>query len=226
MIQLQERVNPQADDTGFTIIESLIAIIVVAILLTAIAPVIVISTASRVHSRRVELATQAAKTYIDGVTSGSIESPPITKKDNNLIAEVKAPSGNLNCRKDNDYCSTPTDKTYQLYCLDGSGDGKCTKDGSGDMLVQAFAYNPNNDEADRGYRLGIRVYRSDAFKDGKSLEKSEGEKKATQSAFSGGLGKLKAPLLEMTTDIASRNTTFADFCSRLEDSKNTYSKCK
>ncbi|MDJ0696180.1 hormogonium polysaccharide secretion pseudopilin HpsB [Mastigocoleus sp. MO_188.B34] len=227
MTQLKlQRIQPHSGEAGFTIIESLIAIIVVGILLTAIAPVIVLSVGTRVQSKRVELATQAAKTYIDGVTSGSIESPPITQKDSNLIAQVNAPSGNLNCKTDNEYCSSPKDKTYQVYCLDGSGDGTCKKDDPKDMLVQAFAYNPSTDEANSGYRLGIRVYRADAFKDGKSLEKSDDKKKATQSSFSGAISKLKAPLLEMTTDIASRNTTFADFCSRLENNKNTNSQCK
>lgn len=231
MIQLKPQgIQSQSNETGFTIIESLIAIVVVSILLTAIAPVIVLSVGTRVQSRRVELATQAAKTYIDGVTSGSIASPPITKKDskkedNNLLGEFNTPSGNLNCTKDNEYCSGPKDKTYELYCLDGSGDGKCTKDEPKDMLIQAFAYNPNTDEASKGYRLGIRVYRGDAFKDGKSLEKSTTDKKATQSTFTAGVGKLRAPLLEMTTDIASRNTTFADFCSRLK-SKNSNSNCQ
>lgn len=229
MIQLQfQRITPQSGEAGFTIIESLIAIIVVGILLTAIAPVIVLSVGTRVQSRRVELATQAAKSYIDGVASGSITPPPITKKDSNLIAEVKAPFGNLTCQKDNEYCSAPKDKTYQLYCFDGSGDGKCKKEESKDILVQAFAYNPSTDEANSGYRLGIRVYRADGFKDGKSLDKNEKNKKTTQSTFTGGVGKLKVPLLEMTTDIASRNTTFADFCSRLEEGTktNTNSNCK
>jgi len=62
-------------ESGFTIIESLVALLVVAILLTAIAPVIVLATATRVQSRRVELSTQAAKTFIDGVRTGAITAP-------------------------------------------------------------------------------------------------------------------------------------------------------
>ncbi|MEH2385195.1 MAG: hormogonium polysaccharide secretion pseudopilin HpsB [Nostoc sp.] len=64
-----------AGESGFTIIESLVALLVVAILLTAIAPVIVLATATRVQSRRVELATQAAKTFIDGIRTGAITAP-------------------------------------------------------------------------------------------------------------------------------------------------------
>jgi prepilin-type N-terminal cleavage/methylation domain-containing protein len=57
----------QSSESGFTIIESLVAILVASILLAAIAPVLVISTATRVQARRIELATQAAKAFVDGV---------------------------------------------------------------------------------------------------------------------------------------------------------------
>ena len=47
--------------------------------MTAIAPVLAISVATRVQARRVELATAAAKAYIDGntviVNSDSIKNP-------------------------------------------------------------------------------------------------------------------------------------------------------
>ncbi|MEH1998094.1 MAG: prepilin-type N-terminal cleavage/methylation domain-containing protein [Nostoc sp.] len=70
----QQQIQPSGE-SGFTIIESLVALLVVAILLTAIAPVIVLATATRVQSRRVELATQAAKTFIDGIRTGAITAP-------------------------------------------------------------------------------------------------------------------------------------------------------
>ena len=59
-------------DSGFTIIESLMAIVVVAMLLASITPILIISTSIRVQSRRIEKATQAANTFIDGVKAGSI----------------------------------------------------------------------------------------------------------------------------------------------------------
>ncbi len=65
--------------SGFTIVESLMAIVVVGILLTVIAPVITLSVATRVQARRVELATQAVKTYIDGIRTGAIAAPSHTQ---------------------------------------------------------------------------------------------------------------------------------------------------
>ena len=224
--QLQQ-LNSQKNQAGFTIIESLVAVIVLGILMTAIAPTIVLSTATRVQSRRIELATLAARSYIDGVSSGNIPAPPISKTKTN---DVKVPGGTLNCndlKKDTGYCSSPIDKSsYKVYCVDGTGDGECTKEESKDFIVQAFGYNEFSTTASSGYKLSVRVYRADALKDNGVLEKSDEKKKATQSAFTGGMGKRKAPLVEITTEItATGETTFKSYCSRLNSSSNTNSDC-
>lgn len=100
--------TPPSTQSGFTLIESLLAIMIVSILMVGIAPVIVLSVATRVQARRVELGTQAARTYIDGVRSGKITIPkntvlleqigtdPITgekifKYDRDEFAEVSPP---------------------------------------------------------------------------------------------------------------------------------------
>lgn len=46
---------------GVTLLESLVAMLVVGILMTAIAPLIALSAAARVQARRVDQATQAAR---------------------------------------------------------------------------------------------------------------------------------------------------------------------
>ncbi|HAA33023.1 MAG TPA: hypothetical protein DCE56_41525, partial [Cyanobacteria bacterium UBA8553] len=73
----QQQLSTQSSQSGFTIIESLLALMVVAALLVAISPVLVLATANRVQAKRVELATNAAKAYIDGVRSGTIVPPPL-----------------------------------------------------------------------------------------------------------------------------------------------------
>lgn len=220
-LQLFLNKNNQA---GFTIVESLVAVIVLGILMAAIAPTIVLSTATRIQSRRVELATQAARAYIDGVSTGNIPAPPVSKTET-----VKPPRVSLSCREkdlenNKGYCSSPKDSTYRVFCVDGDADNECSKDNPKDMIVQASGFNSNSDEAARGYKMSIRVYRADAFKDSKPLETNENEAKkggkATQSSFNGGLGKSKAPLVEMTTEIVSSRTSFEDYCSRLETYKN------
>ena len=55
--------------------KGLVAMIMVAALMSAIGSVIALSVGIRIQARRVELATRAAKSYIDGLNSGVI-SPP------------------------------------------------------------------------------------------------------------------------------------------------------
>ena len=208
---------------GFTIIESLVAVIVLGILMTAIAPTIVLSTATRVQSRRVELATQAARAYIDGVSSGNIPAPPIS-----TTSSVAVPETSLSCDNptaDQGYCSSPgDDSSYKVFCVDGTGDGICSEEESKDLIVQAFGFNQNSTEASRGYKLNVRIYRADAFQGSDALIKNDENTKVTQSTFTGGLGQRKAPLVEMTTEIVTDQTTFEHFCARL-DGDNDNSQC-
>lgn len=231
-----EKLTPSANQAGFTIIESLMAIIVVSILMIAIAPVIVLSVATRVQARRVEMATQAAQGYIDALRAETIDAPPIntaTASDQIIekLKNIPAPIENtLDCNASSQYCAEPPIPSnpvsdYQLYCVDGNGGG-CTNDNFKDMIVQAFGVNTdttsstslspqevNQERAEQGYHVGIRVYRADAF-GSTTLEKSDGEREST---FTGGTGlkPQQQPLIELTTEIVPEGTTYTDFCSRV-----------
>ena len=214
--------SPCPCQSGFTIVESLMAIVVVGILMTVIAPVITLSVASRVQSRRVELASQAVKTYIDGIRTGAIAAPNHTVSLNeidsttkqfssqrNSFANIDAPRIGLTCTASqavNLYCQNTS--TSSLYCIDLDSEG-CSNTSSKDIVIQAFRTNNA-----QNYILGLRVYRSDAFSDNTALKtyKQTGIKQAT---FTGGLGDRKAPLVEMTTEISTEQTRFRDFCDRL-----------
>src|SRR6476661_831556 len=86
-----------SSESGFTLIESLMAVIVVSVLLVGIFPIIAFSVGTRVQARRVELATQAAKTYIDGVRSGAIVAPPINSTITLTNISVPISTGTLTC---------------------------------------------------------------------------------------------------------------------------------
>jgi prepilin-type N-terminal cleavage/methylation domain-containing protein len=218
-LQLLRKLLNQSQDSGFTIIESLIAILVTSILLTAISPVIVISTATRVQSRRVELAIQAARTYIDGVQTKTIDPPGEPANLLTNLDEFNAPTaGSLTCNA-NEYCTVPATPAQNLFCVDGDGDGKCQSDTSKDLVIQVFRYNKDTKDSQSGYQLGLRVYRADAFKDSTALKKNapnddKDPVKVTQATFTGGIGDRKAPLLEMTTDINPKVPSYSNLCSR------------
>lgn len=235
-----EKLTPSTNQAGFTIIESLMALIVVSILMVAIAPVIVLSVATRVQARRVEMATQAAQGYIDALRAETIDAPPINTASDDPpelkdimddLKEIDPPDpGNLTCDA-SQYCTQPTSSNYRLYCVDGNGGG-CTNDNFKDMIVQAFGVNTtesptgtsltpqqiNQERAEQGYHLGIRVYRADAFTS-KELLASTGEREAT---FTGGTGlkSSQQPLIEITTEIVTEETTYTDFCSRVGGCNN------
>ena len=234
MINFKQQQTSSSDQSGFTIIESLVALLVAAILLAAIGPVIVLSVATRVQAKRIDLAANAAKTYIDGVKSGTIQAPPTTGASSGTpitISSYDAPSlGTLTCNA-NAYCSSPS---ANLYCIDEDGRG-CENTSNKDFVIQAFRYNQgtitnssgvstNIVDPTKGYQLGVRVYRADAFKSGITLKASKDVDPQTEKnyrvekTFTGGTGlkPIQTPLVEMTTEISNTSTTFDDFCNRLK----------
>lgn len=200
---------------GFTIIESLVAILVVSILLVAIAPVLSLSVATRVQSKRIELATQAAKSYIDAVKTKKIAAPTSTGTDALTAYAAPTATGTLTCTTANAYCTVPTGTS--LYCVDFDSSGGCENTSVTDMVVQGFRYNLASSTASSGYALGVRVYRADAFKETTTLSRNNAlgnNEKVTQATFTGGVGQRKAPLVEMTTDINDTVPKYSDQIGR------------
>ncbi len=219
MIYPKKQPIQKSNESGFTIIESLAAMMVASILLAAIAPVIVLSVATRVQARRVELATDAARSYIDGIKSGTIIPPSVSTT--TKLSEVDAPTiGSLTCSPASTtypYCSAPA---TNLYCIDRDGGG-CTLNSPNDLVIQAFSYNPKVNSPENGYQLGLRVYRASGFdSNGGALKKAPNK----QQTFTGGLGDRKTPLIEFTTEMTNKSTSFSDLCSRLDDKDSSGNK--
>ncbi len=229
----------QSNQSGFTIIESLIAIIVVTILMVGLAPILTLAVANRVQARRVELATQAAKSYIDGVRSGAIpfgDNPAngenaITADNNKSsgdnLSDVPAPitKGKLSCNSPDSkpYCNSPAAPTGSIfYCVDGDNPpNDCDSTSNKDFIIQAFGKittdgnnSVNAAQNYLNYSLGVRVYRADAFTS--EFVKGFG-KEGTQSTFTGGTGltATQYPLVQMATEIPVNNPSkFRDLCTQ------------
>ncbi|MDB9313684.1 hormogonium polysaccharide secretion pseudopilin HpsB [Spirulina sp. CS-785/01] len=223
--------KPKPSESGFTIIESLLAIVVVGLLIVAIGPVIAFSAATRVQARRAEWATQAAQEYINGVRAGTIEDPEIHSLSQhqgveyiNHLRDLSTPPANgLDCKSrfksgEDGYCDTPAPQTnqYSVYCFDGSNDGKCTTDEMQDFLIQVGGVQHEGSNGENaGYLLGLRVYRADAFEGGEPLKATDGEESQQALTHAGGLGDRKAPLFETITEITGINANYQDLCQRL-----------
>jgi prepilin-type N-terminal cleavage/methylation domain-containing protein len=203
--QRQQQNLPQSRDSGYTIIESLVAMIVVSVLMIAIAPVMAYSVATRVQARRVELATQVARTYIDSLRTGAIK-----------LNDSKIPGFPSNI------ADAPTSST-DLYCVNFDETLPC--DGNKDFFVQGVLQDLTNpppvDPTTTGYSLTVRVYRGDAFTGSGSLKTTQ------QSVANSALGDPKAPLVVMKTEIPPTTVpgSYGSLCSRIPNLGTTVA-CK
>lgn len=188
-----QKLKPQ--DSGYTIIESLVAMIVVSVLMIAIAPVMAYSVATRVQARRIELAAMAGRAYIDALRVGAIKST-----DTGFPVADPAPIP-----------AAPTSSSG-LYCVDTDGGG-CAS--SKDFYIQGVR-PPNTGTTiptDTGYNLIVRVYRADAFSSSGTLTTTQ------QSVANSGLGNPKAPLVVMQSEIpptTGEASSYGSLCTRLQ----------
>jgi prepilin-type N-terminal cleavage/methylation domain-containing protein len=192
-----------ASDSGFTIIEVLVGVVFIAILLAAISPVLVMSTAVRVQSKGMEKAVQAAETFINGVSNNSISAPTkvITETPNtpiNLETEMPVPK-----EEDTDLYFFKKDST--ITACNPISTCQPDKDTPFDeFYIQAAQIKPAGTKTSDGYRLAIRIYREDLDFDQTILPSSTG----------GIIVNKQEPILIKTVEI-SGSTTFGSLCSRL-----------
>ncbi|MBO1061641.1 MAG: prepilin-type N-terminal cleavage/methylation domain-containing protein [Aphanizomenon flos-aquae CP01] len=216
MMQLPQKHNINKD-AGFTIMESLIAMVVVSSLMLAISPVLILSASTRVQSRRVELSSQIARSFIDGVRSGRIEAEDITPVNININQNALS-SRNITNSTDGYLISSasmpaPTSPAG-LYCVQSDGTIQPPENNCENNLfyIQAGRTSINNSGTNDGYRLAVRVYRRDIdFR--KPVLANTNTTKNTQAVV--GSGNKQAPLVEIIADIANNNTSFTDLCNRL-----------
>lgn len=209
-----------SNEAGYTILESIVAMVVVAVLMTAVAPVIVFAGATRLQARRVELATQAARTYMDGVKSGAIAAPQnsivltaTSDRTTDFVNKAGAPAPSDltgDCTTKNGYCNNNT-----LYCVNLDDTPGCQSDSLRDMVVQGFRSAVSTSDPDdykQGYLLGVRVYRANSFQSGITLGT-----KLPSTTVTNALGSRGLPLVTMTTEISPSDAKqgFANYCRRL-----------
>jgi type II secretory pathway pseudopilin PulG len=198
----------KSQEAGYTIIESLVAMIVVSVLMIAIAPVMAFSVATRVQAKRIEMATQAAKTYIEALRSEAL-------KQGGPIQGFPAQSATEKLED----TLAPTD-IKALYCIDKDGDQICQADSNQDFVVQGYYFNnlpATTNPAKTGYSLIVRVYRANSFASGVGPLKTQKDLPAQQGTTTAGLGNLRAPLVEMRTEIGAsdRQGAYNSLCTRI-----------
>ena len=219
----------QSTQAGYTLVESMVGMVLVGILATSILPIFGFSIASRVQARRTELAGMAARRYIDGVRSDVIDHPDFYTRDFNSFSEIVV--GELECNKSNNYCTKPT-LTNQgaLFCINNDDQPGCQNSSVLDMVLHVGSFNPlpefykdsegellpsGKANYDIGYNLDVRVYRADAFSEsGKLLRSNATDPKTARVS---GLAKKKAPLLEISTEITTGDTNYFELKKLLDE---------
>jgi prepilin-type N-terminal cleavage/methylation domain-containing protein len=165
--------------SGFTLIESLVAIIIVAIVVIGIIPPVFYATATRVQNRRAEQAAQLAQTEIDKVraaveqhasytANGVQDLPPFIGADIHVATNVPAPdlkgTAATKVRSVNGTCQNDDGKALasvnQYIAVDTDGGDNCKPE----FFVQIFRSNDIVQSGalpgtpPDGFFIGVRVY--------------------------------------------------------------------
>lgn len=206
------------NSSGYTLLESLMALVVVGILITSVAPMLALTTASRVQARRVDLATQALRAYVDGVRGGALPPPQrfvVLNPNVNFVApDYGFPPSTSLLIGGNNYATinTPTIFPDSGTLVDTNGDGFSVNDPQ-DLVIQAIrpiaTCTPicnlsSQAEIDRekaaanaqGYNMVVRIYRADSFANG--LVPTETEQ---ASVFIGSIGSRTKPLISTIVEV-------------------------
>lgn len=180
-----QRSPDQRQESGFSLIESLVAVAVVSILIVAITPMIALSTSARINARRIDQATQAARSYVDAVRGGVIntlnyptaliKNPPnaqgqYTFEDVAPPTTSTALTGSSTCQN---VTNTALGGTSVLgSCVDTNGNGFSVDDPQ-DLFIQPMRSGSSNaDELkSQGFWLAVRIYRASALSGSATLFK-------------------------------------------------------
>jgi len=193
-------------ETGLTLLECLVAIVVVAMIGASIAPVMVLSVATRVQSQKAEQALQLAQSEVDRVKvlieRGSI---------NDVTTLLPLATGDVNTVVEPGSLETDPDNLAFNEALSVDIDS----DGSPDFAVQRFRVEETG--VTTGFRVGVRVYDHRALVEGGNL----GIEEAAIGFTTNDGERLEAPLAVLyTTAFASEQgeslCNFIDFSAASE----------
>jgi prepilin-type N-terminal cleavage/methylation domain-containing protein len=201
--------SPQRPEAGLTLIECLVAIVVISISVAAVTPALVISVASRVQSQKSEQALALAQTEIDrirtlmerGATSEISSGTALPIASGSSALDVAAPGSFV--------AANPT--LLQARRVDLNGDG------TSDFAVQAFR-TPGISAAGEAvaFEMGVRVYSIEA--EGNTLTKDAGRLGLT----SGSGARSTQPLATLYTTIVRGDSPNA-LCNYYEQLGSTAS---
>jgi len=203
--------DASSSESGFTLLESLVAAAVVGILIVSIAPMVALSTSARINARRIDQATQAARSYVDAVRGGVID---VTRFPDNMVSSTP----NAQSQYTFDGIAPPTATLLTLDSatattpvrgirVDADGNGFNVDDPQ-DLVIQPMRSGPLGSSATaatdlqrQGFWLAVRVYRADAFLGANALRKGTEIECATSKTPFASTASIVCPLVTIRSQI-------------------------
>lgn len=192
--------SSHSTEDGLTLLECIMAMLIIVVTVTIITPPIFLSVATRVQNQRMEQSLQLAQAEIDRVqlivergAYANEDLPPSIGTGN--IADTGAPSTTVDTRAD----------------VSGSGDAyevDIDNDGDSDYAVQFFRTAGQTGTGNAGdrvlvFNMGVRVYSMLAFESGETLTTTQ-----APARFTSGTGSQNTnPLAVLYTTVARGDAT-------------------
>lgn len=205
--------SKNAPDRGFTLIESLMGIVILTLILVSLFPPLALIVATRVQNRRAEQAMQLAQGEVDRIrvlVEQGIFNPadPSILPGNTTassVAEVDAPSTIRNGVRSTSPDCTPIEDNQDIQftqAIQIDLDGDC----NADFLLQTFRIDENAPGLPLGkFKLGVRVYAASARRNLGSLNTEQASLKLT----TGEGGQATYPLAVIATDVIQSDREYA-----------------
>lgn len=215
----------KSSEEGLTLLESLVAIVVIAAVSAAFTPAIFIAAATRAQNQRAEQAMHIAQGEIDRIrviveTRELNQLPPVT----NTEARSVAPPNSVNTAPGSSGPpNTPFPSSGQAYWIDI--DKNNTFDPMKDMIVQSFRGRQTTEASTNepiNFQIGVRVYNGIVAT---NLGALENPPKRASFGFTTAQGsQAKRPLAIIYT-VMSRNKTGVSMCKYHEFLGGTTNVC-
>jgi prepilin-type N-terminal cleavage/methylation domain-containing protein len=228
--------QPNRALSGFTLVESLVAIIIIAVTVVSIIPSVFWATATRVQNRRVEQAVQLAQGEVDRVRTGierkdfSLNNMPPQGGANLGVAAVPPPTqvGEQYFRSLRPECNRNTGELPPSPAIaipvdtDPVESATSTKPCKAEFYVQVFRGQGQGipGRAPDGFLMGVRVYSIAAAPDGVTFNAGLDTKPGRLRGTSGVGTQQSSPLAVQYTPIVRSNLSdgikiYRDLCAQV-----------
>lgn len=213
---LRPKIISRSNSSGLTLIECLVAIVLMALTAATIAPVMVFSVATRVQSQRAEQAFQIAQGEVEkirlivdrgGDYSNELASYPITTSAS--IAGTTAPTSSQLALD-----STTTD-VAQAINIDDDADNEFAV-----QIFRSVGVQPSGSAVPVAFELGVRVYDNRAVQENSTSLQTD----AASLNFTSGQGERGTrPLAVLYTDIlqGDRDDSLCEYRKYLDSTAST-----